>query len=86
MDQWKHEATKTLKHLAAAGNDEKNWYHATTACYTVMECLKFIWDCLVTEKKEQLHDKKKQLDALHDEHGLDWNQPDYLDDVSITSS
>lgn len=87
MDLWMYEATKNLEHLATTvEKDEKRWFHALTAPFIVMECLKFIWDCLGTEKKEQLLDKKKQLDELHEEFGLDWNQRDYLDDVSISET
>lgn len=82
MDRWMYEASKTLEHLATHDNDDKRWYHATTASFTVMECLKFIWDCLITDKKEHLLDKKVLLNTLHDEHGLEWNQREYLNDVS----
>jgi len=87
MDQWNYEAIKNLEHLAkTVEGKEKNWFHATTASFIVMECLQFIWDCLQTEKKEQLIDKKNQLIALHEEYGLKWNQSGYLDDVSTTSA
>ena len=85
MDKWMHDAAKTLEHLATLDNGNKRWYHATTASFTLLECLKFIWDCLVTHKKEKLVDKKNQLNILHEEYGLDWNQPAYLDDASIAS-
>lgn len=85
MDLWMYTATKNLEHLATTDESRvKNWYHATTDSFIVMEYLKLIWDCLRTEKKEQLFDKKTQLDALHEEHGLEWNQRNYLDEVSLT--
>lgn len=85
MDIWNHQATKNLEHLASTVDGaEKRWFHATTAAFIVMEYLEFIWDHLQTEKKEQLVDKKNHLNALHEEHGLEWNQRSYLDDVSAT--
>lgn len=82
IDQWKYQACKNLEHLATTdGAQEKNWYHAVTASFLVMECLQLVWDCLITVKKEQVIDKKKQLIAAHEKYGLEWNQPGYLNDV-----
>jgi hypothetical protein len=72
MDMWKYEAAKNLEHLATTvgSDDDKNWFHEITASFLVMEGLKFIWDSLVTEKKEELQelfDKKKQLELLHEQ-------------------
>ncbi len=84
MDRWMYEATKNLEYLATTVTDEKRWFHALTAPFLVMECLKVLWHCLMTEKKELLIDKRNQLNKLHGEFGLDWNQPDYLEDVSTS--
>lgn len=84
MDLWMYQACQNLEYLATTEDaQQQNWFHACTVSFLIMECLKCIWECLVTSKREQLSEKNKQLKAANEEHGLRWNQPDYLNDVSV---
>lgn len=74
LERWKKEAVAILDRLAKYKTDA-SWYKDVTAYYYLIDYIRFAKSCFVV-------DSKKILNRLKDDFGVEWNQPDYLKDVS----
>lgn len=74
IDQWRREATTLLKALAE-NKEGPEWYQDVVAYRFLIDYTKFVKDCFVVKTR-------KCLDKLKDDFGVEWNQPNYLHDVS----
>lgn len=76
FERWRHDAMATLEQLAPTPPlSTENWFKETCAYKLLITHIRFIQNCFV------IHNKKG-LDTLKTNYELDWNQPDYLNDVS----
>jgi len=77
FDQWKQEAKETLDRLAQVKTEDEEWFSCIVAYRILVQYIKLIAACGF------FIDTKKKLDILNEKSGVAWNQPDYLNDVSI---
>lgn len=66
-----------LDRLAALDTQDPKWFTHIVAYRLLVQYIKFIKDCGFVISK------KKMLKVLNEKFDLKWNQPDYLDDVSM---
>lgn len=74
FEQWKRDALETLNHLARQKDDD-SWVKDVVARRLLLKYIKFIEKCYFV-------DSAARLDILKEKLNIDWNQPDYLNDVS----
>jgi hypothetical protein len=75
LEQWRQDAMATLEQLTPRHTTTGEWYSDVCAYKFVIAHIAFIKSCSVIKSK-------KQLDMLKEVYSLDWNQPNYLNDVS----
>jgi len=77
FDQWKQEAKETLDRLAQVKTEDEEWFSCIVAYRILVQYIRLVAACGFLIRT------KKKLDILNEKYGIAWNQPDYLNDVSI---
>jgi hypothetical protein len=75
VEQWRTDALETLNRLANLKTDNKEWFKDIVDRYLLIGCIRFIKQCFVINTA-------KQLATLKMKYNVNWNQPDFLNDVS----
>jgi hypothetical protein len=75
FEQWRTDALETLNRLANLKTDNKEWFKDIVDRYLLIGCIRFIKQCFVINKA-------KQIATLKMKYNVNWNQPDFLNDVS----
>lgn len=75
LEEWKREALETLNRLGTLATDDDSWFKGIVARRLLINYILFVKKCYVIDDATKLKTLKKK-------YNIDWNQPDYLYDVS----